>query len=121
MRSWAEERQQFFRFHEFVKSKNLACLVGQITGTGPLSPRRHEGRFAVVTKRGAGCDGRCGVRRVRSLDVTLAAYGEVVWSWRRDRGVYFAGGIPQTTVTINAAHRGEHEGNRQTIARGKPV
>src|SRR5436190_8844926 len=51
---------------------------------------------------------------------TQAAYGEVVWSWRRDRGVYFAGGIPQTTVTINAAHRGEHEGNRQTIARGKP-
>src|SRR5437660_12062879 len=25
------------------------------------------------------------------------------------------------TVTKNAAHRGEHEGNRQTIARGKPV
>jgi hypothetical protein len=50
-----------------------------------------------------------------------AADGEVVWSWRRDRGVYFAGGIPQTTVTINAAHRGEHEGNRNTIARGKPV
>ena len=24
------------------------------------------------------------------------------------------------TVTTNAAHRGEHEGNRQTIARGKP-
>jgi diaminopimelate epimerase len=51
----------------------------------------------------------------------LLADGEVVWSWRRDRGVYFAGGIPQTTVTINAAHRGEHEGNRNTIARGKPV
>jgi hypothetical protein len=50
---------------------------------------------------------------------TFAAYGEVVWSWRRDRGVYFAGGIPQTTVTINAAHRGEHEANRKTIARGK--
>ena len=50
-----------------------------------------------------------------------AADGEVVWSWRRDRGVDFAGGIPQTTVTINAAHRGEHEGNRNTIARGKPV
>jgi hypothetical protein len=28
--------------------------------------------------------------------------------------------IPQTTVTINAAHRGEHEGNRNTIAWGKP-
>ena len=25
------------------------------------------------------------------------------------------------TVTIKAAHRGEHEGNRQTIARGKPA
>src|SRR5262245_47675698 len=24
------------------------------------------------------------------------------------------------TVTIKAAHRGEHEGNRKTIARGKP-
>ena len=25
------------------------------------------------------------------------------------------------TVTTNAAHRGEHEANRKTIARGKPV
>ncbi len=59
--------------------------------------------------------------RVSCRDDGKAADGEVVWSWRRDRGVYFAGGIPQTTVTINAAHRGEHEGNRNTIARGKPV
>jgi hypothetical protein len=44
----------------------------------------------------------------RPPDEKSAADGEVVWSWRRDRGVYFAGGIPQTTVTINAAHRGEH-------------
>ena len=36
---------------------------------------------------GPGCDGRCGVRRACSPDVTPAAYGEVVWSWRRDRGV----------------------------------
>ena len=51
-----------------------------------------------------------------------AAYGEVVWSWRRDRGVYPARLVAgSATVTINAAHRGEHEGNRQTIARGKPV
>src|SRR3954467_14494675 len=28
--------------------------------------------------------------------------------------------IPQTTVTINAAHRGEHEVSRKAIARGKP-
>jgi hypothetical protein len=51
-----------------------------------------------------------------------AAYGEVVWSWRRDRGVYPARLVAGlATVTINAAHRGEHEANRKTIARGKPV
>jgi hypothetical protein len=50
-----------------------------------------------------------------------AAYGEVVWSWRRDRGVYPARVAGSATVTKNAAHRGEHEGNRKTIARGKPV
>ena len=61
------------------------------------------------------------VRRVRSPDETLAAYGEVVWSWRRDRGVYPARLVAgSATVTKNAAHRGEHEVNRQTIARGKP-
>src|SRR5262245_57121074 len=37
-----------------------------------------------------------------------AAYGEVVWSWRRDRGVKSAGVIPLATVARNAAHRGEH-------------
>ena len=54
----------------------------------PASPCRHEGRFAIVTKRGAGCDGR--LRRQAGLflpDETFAAYGEIVWSWRRDRGV----------------------------------
>ena len=49
-----------------------------------------------------------------------AAYGEVVWSWRRDRGVYPARLVAGlATVTINAAHRGEHEASRNTIARGK--
>ena len=56
------------------------------------------------------------VRRVRPPDETLAAYGEVVWSWRRDPGVYpvrLVAGL--ATVTIKAAHRGEHEANRQTL------
>jgi hypothetical protein len=50
---------EFFRFHEFVKSKIIACLVGQITGTAPLTPRRPKGtdrdRHETL---GAGCDGR---------------------------------------------------------------
>src|SRR5436190_24362591 len=85
------------------------------------TPGPHEGRFAIVTERWPGL--QWALRRQVWLsmpDETQAAYGEVVWSWRRDRGVYFAGGIPQTTVTKNAAHRGEHEANRKTIARGKP-
>ena len=36
-----------------------------------------------------------------------SADGEIVWSWRRDPGVYLAGSIPPTTVTTKAAHRGE--------------
>jgi hypothetical protein len=52
-----------------------------------ISPRHCEGRFAIVTKRGAGCDGRL-LRQVIFTGRNAAAYGEVVWSWRRDPGVY---------------------------------
>ncbi len=76
---------------------------------------------AIVTERGAGCDGRCGVSAVQTVRTkTLAAYGEVLWSWRRDPGVKLAGGVPLTTVARKAAHRGEHEISRKTIARGRP-
>jgi len=34
-------------------------------------------------------------------DETLSAYGEVVWSWRRDAGVKSAGSIPPMTVTTS--------------------
>jgi len=46
---------------------------------------------AIVTQRGAGCDGTlaasawCKPRRRNA-----AAYGEVVWSWRRDPGATLA-------------------------------
>src|SRR5262245_41197073 len=52
-------------------------------------------------------------------DENAAAYGEVVWSWRRDPSVKLARSIAPATVAKQAAHRGEHEGNRKTIARGK--
>jgi hypothetical protein len=52
-------------------------------------PSPHEGRFAIVTIRwawdamdAAASGGLC------SPDETFAADGEVVWSWRRDPGVY---------------------------------
>jgi hypothetical protein len=50
-----------------------------------LSPCHYEGRFAIVTKRGAGCDGRYW-RQVLAPGETSAADGEIVWSWRRDPG-----------------------------------
>jgi hypothetical protein len=103
-----------------LKIRISSCLAGQISGIGPPSPCRHEGRFAVVTKRGAGCDGTL-PRQVLAPDETCAAYGEVVWSWRRDPGVHIRWPVPAgATVTTKAAHRGEHEVSRQTIARGKP-
>src|ERR1700759_4983194 len=40
-----------------------------------------EGRFAIATTRGAGCDGRVGPQGVRHN-----AYGQAVWSWHPDAG-----------------------------------
>ena len=39
---------------------------------------------------------------------TFTAYGEVVWSWRRDPGVKLFGKAQMATVAKEAAHRGEH-------------
>src|SRR5262249_48842578 len=51
------------------------------------------------------------------------ADGEVVWSWRPLAGVKLARMlcIATMTVTKRSWTRGEHEGNRKTIARGMPV
>ena len=70
---------------------------------------------------GAGCDGRCGVSAVQTVRTkTPAAYGEVVWSWRRDPGATLAGISRRQRGQERPLPRGEHEGNRKTIARGKP-
>jgi len=60
---------------------------------------------AIVTERGAGCDGRCW-RQVISPDETLAAYGEVVWSWRRDPGATLAKILTPATGARKAASPG---------------
>src|SRR5882724_8091206 len=50
------------------------------------------GRLAIVTDRAVGCEGRRGVRRALARRArTFMAYGEVVWSWRRDPGVKLRG------------------------------
>jgi hypothetical protein len=69
---------------------------------------------------GRGCDGRCGVRRFVRRTRTLAAYGEVVWSWRRDPGATPAGVILPATGARKAASPGRARISRKTIARGKP-
>ena len=52
-------------------------------------------------------------------DENAEAYGEVVWSWRRDAGVKPCGEVScKVTVTNKPAHRGEHEVSRKAIAQG---
>ena len=60
-------------------------------------------------------------RYLIALDENAAAYGEVVWSWRRDAGVKLATMlcIAPATVTTKPVHRGELEGNRKKHRAGK--
>jgi hypothetical protein len=68
---------------------------------------------------GLGCDGRCGVRclhRTKAPQRTAKSCGPGAATLASIRPAC-AG---TATVTIKAAHRGEHEGTRKAIARGKP-
>jgi hypothetical protein len=87
-----------------------------------LQPARATMRdvCAIVTERWRGL--RWTLRRqVRSSpDESAAAYGEVVWSWRRDPGATSAGAFPPATGARKAASPGRARISRKTIARGKP-
>ena len=52
------------------------------------------------------------------LDENVEAYGQVVWSWRRDAGAKLAASVLAMTVTTSPLHRGEHEVRRKAIAQG---
>src|SRR4029077_2734158 len=68
-------------------------------------------------ERAVRCGGRDGLRR----RTPAIADGEVVWSWGPDAGGKFRGAIiREMTVAKEPGHRGEREGNRKTIAQGKP-
>jgi hypothetical protein len=78
-------------FRNRVKPRNqkyFAGHVGQISGTSPAILGPHEGRFAIVTMRWAEdvMDASASGERLSSPDENVEAYGQVVWSWRRDAG-----------------------------------
>ena len=54
------------------------------------------------------------------MPLSRGADGEVVWSSRPDAGAKFCGHHPRSDGGRKAGHRGEREGNRKTIAQGKP-
>jgi hypothetical protein len=79
-----------FCFNEFLICKSEFALASSGKSVATIRSARATMRdvCAIVTERGAGCDGRCGVSAVQTARTkTPAAYGEVVWSWRRDPGV----------------------------------
>src|SRR4030095_510908 len=53
-------------------------------------------------------------------DETLTAYGEIVWSWRRDPGATPAGNFPPATGARKAASPGRARISRKALERGKP-
>ena len=73
-------------------------------------PPRAEGRIAIVTTRGVGCDGRGMSQRVSHADERHGADGEIVWSWHPGADAKFA--MFMTGMASNggkrAGPRGEH-------------
>src|SRR5439155_12928495 len=79
-----------FRIVSSPGSKNISLhiSVNQNYNSARLAPTRGAYHDRHDTW-GAGCDGRFGVRRFFAPDENAEAYGEVVWSWRRDAGAKF--------------------------------
>ena len=102
------------------KIKNISLYRNSDLRYQADSPRHREGRFAIVTEQWRGL--RWTLRRqvIFHRTKTLAAYGEVVWSWRRDPGVYPL----RLCGDGNGDNKGRSPGrariSRKTIARGKP-
>src|SRR6202035_1039882 len=97
------------------RKRYLASLIHQISGSSPPSRSGKRGVRAVVTKRGAGCDGREGAADERRVSRTAKSCGSgaptlalSLWS------------NPRTTGARKPGPREEHEENRKTIAQGRP-
>jgi hypothetical protein len=62
-------------------SKNIAFAFSENVYSGAI-PLRYEGRFAIVTTRGVGCDGLSVLQRaVSRADGQYGQDDEIVWSW----------------------------------------
>src|SRR5215475_8564717 len=70
------EMKNILRYRRFNQAHNSAC------------PGPSEGRFAVGTKRWAWDAMDAAASGALAPDENAAAYGEIVWSWRRDPGVH---------------------------------
>jgi hypothetical protein len=97
-----------------LQKRQIRCIT--LTVPGPL-------RGASRSSRNVGLRMRWTLWRQAGLLARRNAHGgrrsRVVLAPRPWRQV--GGRIPPATVANNAAHRGEHEISRKTIARGKPV
>ena len=110
-----------FRFNEVVIRKSELLLAASGKSLVVVRPARATMRDAAhrhVTLARVAMDACC-VRRVLLPDENAAAYGEIVWSWRRDPGATPAEFMP-TTGARKAASPGRARISRKTIARGKP-
>jgi hypothetical protein len=92
---------KLLRFTGIVSSPQIKIFLFTgilIYGINPPSPRHHEGRSR--DRHATWCGLRWTLRRqvIPHRTKTPAADGEVVWSWRRDRGVKPARSIAPVTV-----------------------
>ena len=117
-------RANQFRLSEIMsspKSKNISLAISGNQNYKPCHLIPEEGRRPSPPNVGMGCGGR-GRRQACFFapDETPTAYGEVVWSWRRDAGVKFVSKSSRATVANKPVHRGERGISRKTIAQGEP-
>src|SRR6266496_2947532 len=109
-------RANHFWFSEIVSSPEIKNISLNNSGnqnhnSARLAPTRGAYHDRHDTW-GAGCDGRFGVRRFLTPDENAKAYGEVVWSWRRDAGAKLVE-LSASDGDNKPAHRGEHEVSRK--------
>jgi hypothetical protein len=88
--------------------KYSRSLLTQITSTSLSIPAHTEGRFAIVTDVGLGCDGRGYATDERVILRTAKSCGPDASMV----GVKCRRSICEATVTTKPDHRGEYEGNR---------